>query len=123
MINMNTKHTNKNAKNVNNIGMDVEYPKDVCDDNNCPFHGSIKLRGRVFKGKVVSDKMNKTIVVEWERRFYIPKYERFEKRWTKVKAHNPSCINAKTGDFVLLAETRPISKTKHFVVIQKTWNS
>ncbi|MCF7866552.1 30S ribosomal protein S17, partial [Candidatus Woesearchaeota archaeon] len=58
------------------------------------------------------------VTVEWERRKYIPKYERYEKRRTKVKAHNPEEIDAKVGDKVIIAETRPISKTKNFVVIK-----
>lgn len=78
----------------------------------------LSIRGRKFTGTVVSDKMSKTVTVEWERRKYIPKYERYEKRRTKVKAHNPEEIDAKVGDKVIIAETRPISKTKNFVVIK-----
>lgn len=79
----------------------------------------LSIRGRKFTGTVVSDKMSKTVTVEWERRKYIPKYERYERRRTRVKAHNPENIDAKTGDKVIIAETRPISKTKNFIVIQK----
>ncbi|MCF7871817.1 30S ribosomal protein S17 [Candidatus Woesearchaeota archaeon] len=78
----------------------------------------LSIRGRKFTGTVVSDKMSKTVTVEWERRKYDPKYERYEKRKTKVKAHNPENINAKTGDKVIIAETRPISKTKNFIVLK-----
>lgn len=78
----------------------------------------ISTRGRKFTGKVISDKMSKTVTVQWERRKYIPKYERYEKRRTKVKAHNPEEINAKKGDFVIIMETRPLSKTKNFIVTQ-----
>jgi small subunit ribosomal protein S17 len=73
-------------------------------------------RGREFTGIVISDKMSKTVTVEWERRKYIPKYERYQKRRTKVKAHNPTSINAEKGDLVIINETRPISKTKNFIV-------
>ena len=79
---------------------------------------SISTRGRTFTGLVISDKMNKTVTVEWERRKYIPKYERYQKRRTKVKAHNPETINAEKGDLVSIMETRPISKTKNFIVIE-----
>lgn len=75
------------------------------------------IRGRTFEGKVVSDKMHKTVIVEWPRIKLISKYERYEKRRTRVKAHNPDKINAKTGDLVTIRETRPLSKTKHFIVI------
>jgi small subunit ribosomal protein S17 len=78
---------------------------------------NISTRGRTFTGIVISDKMNKTVTVEWERRKYIPKYERYQKRRTKVKAHNPPSINAEKGDTVVIMETRPLSKTKNFIVI------
>ncbi|MFH1589765.1 MAG: 30S ribosomal protein S17 [archaeon] len=78
----------------------------------------ISLRGRVFEGIVTSDKMHKTVTVEWERRKHVPKYERYEKRRSKVKAHNPESMNAKTGDKVKIMETRPLSKTKNFIVIE-----
>lgn len=78
----------------------------------------LSLRGRTFEGRVVSDKMHKTVTVEWERRKYVPKYERYERRRTKVKAHNPESINAKTGDIVRIVETRPLSKTKNFIVVE-----
>jgi small subunit ribosomal protein S17 len=77
----------------------------------------ISTRGRIFTGIVTSDKMSKTVTVEWGRRKYIPKYERYQKRRTKVKAHNPETINAEKGDTVVIMETRPISKTKNFIVI------
>lgn len=76
----------------------------------------ISTRGRTFTGVVISDKMSKTVTVEWARRKYIPKYERYQKRKTKVKAHNPESINAEKGDEVIIQETRPISKTKNFIV-------
>jgi small subunit ribosomal protein S17 len=81
---------------------------------------SISKRGRTFTGLVTSDKMSKTVTVEWERRKYLPKYERYQKRRTKVKAHNPENINAEKGDTVTIMETRPISKTKNFIVIEIT---
>ena len=61
---------------------------------------------------------DKTAVVRWEHTRYITKYERFERRHTRVSAYNPKCINAKKGDFVKIAETRPLSKTKCFCVIE-----
>ena len=78
----------------------------------------ISTRGRVFTGNVISDKMDKTVTVSWPRQVYVPKYERYEKRKSTVKAHNPSEINARVGDRVVIAECRPISKTKKFIVIE-----
>lgn len=78
----------------------------------------LSLRGRTFEGTVISDKMRKTVTVEWGRKNFVPKFERYEKRRTRVKAHNPENINAKTGDFVRIKETRPLSKTKNFIVTE-----
>ena len=76
----------------------------------------ISTRGRTFTGKVIKDKMAKTVTVEWDRQKYVPKYERYEKRRSRVKAHNPESINAKEGDIVVIEETRPLSKTKNFII-------
>ena len=101
------------------IGINVEEPKEKCDDPNCPFHGHLKVRGIIIKGKVVSTAMQKTVVVERERLHYVPKYERYEKRTSRYKAHLPTCIKVKKGDEVIIMECRPLSKTKHFVVVAK----
>ncbi|MBR9692384.1 30S ribosomal protein S17 [Candidatus Woesearchaeota archaeon] len=82
-------------------------------------NGEFRTHGRTFTGTVVSDKMHRTVVVEWERRHYVPKYQRYQRRYSKVAAHNPDEIDAKKGDKVTIMETRPISKTKSFVVIKK----
>ena len=102
-----------------NIGLPgVEPPEKECDDPNCPFHGTLSVRGIVLEGVVVSDKMDKTVVVEREYLHYVRKFRRYERRRSKIHAHNPPCINAKKGDRVLIAETRPISKTVSFVVVK-----
>ena len=79
---------------------------------------NLSVRGKTFVGKVVSAKMHKTVVVEWERRTLIPKFERYEKRRSKVSAHNSEEINAQEGDIVRIQETRPLSKTKNFAVVE-----
>ncbi|MBW2970212.1 30S ribosomal protein S17 [Candidatus Woesearchaeota archaeon] len=80
---------------------------------------SIRTRGRTFTGTVVDAKMQKTATVEWPRRKFIRKYERYETSKTSVKAHNPENIDAKEGDIVKVMETRPLSKTKQFIIIEK----
>jgi small subunit ribosomal protein S17 len=102
-----------------NIGLDIKAPKEKCDSVKCPFHGKLPIRGRVFRGTVVSDKSKNTVVVMWSYFNFIPKYERYERKKTKILAHNPSCINAKKGDAVVVAECRPVSKKKNFVVVGK----
>jgi small subunit ribosomal protein S17 len=89
-----------------------------CNDRFCPTHGTSKLHGRILEGVVVSAKAYKTVTVDKLRLFFLHKYERSEKRHTKVLVHNPPCINAKLGDEVRIMETRPLSKTKHFIVIE-----
>lgn len=103
-----------------NIGIQgIETPKESCTDRNCPFHGNLKVRGRIFKGKVVSDKMTKGIIMEFEQLYKLPKYERFAKKIVRIKAQNPPCINAKLGDNIVIGECRRLSKTKSFVVLKK----
>ncbi len=92
---------------------------DKCNDIHCVTHQGFKTHGRVFQGTVISSKAQKTVTVEWERRKYITKYERYEKRRTRVKAHSPDCNLFEKGDVVEIKECRPISKTKKFVVIKK----
>ncbi len=99
------------------IGLKVQPPAEKCDDPHCPWHGNLKIHGRYFEGIVVSDKPKKTVTVERQHYHYLKKYERYELRRSRIHAHNPPCINAKPGDKVLIAETRPLSKTKSFVVV------
>jgi small subunit ribosomal protein S17 len=97
----------------------LRRPEQECDDVNCPFHGTLSVRGRVLNGVVVSDKMDKSVVVSIEYLRFYPKYERYARMNSRITAHNPPCIDAKTGDRVKIAECRPISKTKAFVVVEK----
>ncbi len=64
-------------------------------------------------GKVVSDKMNKTIVVEVERRVPHPQFKKIIRRTSKFYAHDEHEV-AKIGDRVLISETRPLSKLKRW---------
>ena len=93
--------------------------KTEANDKNQPNLGSLSLRGRVFKGVVINDIMQQTVTVEWERRKPVKKYERYEKKRTRVKVHNPKSINAKKGNLVEIQECRPMSKTKQFVIVKK----
>jgi len=92
-------------------------------DKKCPFTGNLKLRGKTFRGIVVSKDTHKTVRVTWTTKHFVKKYERFMLKRTKVAAHNPEVINAKIGDEVIIAECKPISKTKKFIVIQNLGHS
>ncbi|MEM0162542.1 MAG: 30S ribosomal protein S17, partial [Thermoproteota archaeon] len=86
----------------------LSEPSSACNDVKCPFHGKVKVRGRVIKGEVVSDKMVRNVVVQINYLHYIKKYRRYERRKSRIPAHNPPCIGAKTGDRVVIGETRPL---------------
>ena len=104
---------------VRNIGIEARQPEKNCVDSKCPWHGILPVRGRVFQGEVISDKAPKTLTVKWDYVHYISKYERYERRHSSVHAYKPDCIEAKKGDIVKIAECRPLSKTKSFVVIER----
>jgi len=72
---------------------------------------------KVREGLVVSDKMDKTIVVELEDRVKHPRYAKVIRRTSKVKAHDEQGV-AGIGDRVLLAETRPMSATKRWRLVE-----
>ena len=69
------------------------------------------------RGYVVSDKMDKTIVVEVEDRVMHPLYKKVIRRSTKVKAHDET-NSAGIGDLVVIDETRPLSATKNWRLVE-----
>ncbi len=100
------------------IGIDANPPTEVCNDVHCPWHGHAKIRGRIFEGVVVSTKMQRSVVVQWDYIKKVRKYKRYMRARTKITAHLPDCIKVKEGDIVRIGETKPISKTKAFVVFE-----
>jgi small subunit ribosomal protein S17 len=74
--------------------------------------------GKVLSGKIVSTKMKDTIVVLVERFTKHPKYGKFLKRQKKFKVHDAGNKH-KEGEVVQIIETKPISKGKHFMVLEK----
>lgn len=74
---------------------------------------------QIFTGKVVSTKMAKTVVVVIERKLRHPRYKKVMTRHNKIVAHNED-DSIKEGDMVTIRSTRPISKTKHFIVVSDT---
>ena len=100
-----------------NIGIEMPPPKRSCEDRNCPFHGRLSVRGISLDVQVVSTKMKGTVVVKRERRHYVKKYQRYEKRTSRYMAHLPPCIDLSVGDMVKIMECRPLSKGTSFVVL------
>jgi len=87
-----------------------------CNDPKCPIHGNLKTHGSEFEGVVISTKAAKTAIVRREYTKYLYKYERSLRNNSKIHAYSPECLNVKTGDKVVIAECRKLSKTKSFVV-------
>jgi len=71
---------------------------------------------RILQGVVVSDKMDKTIVVKVERRVMHPVYKKFVRRSKKYHAHDEA-NQYKSGDTVRIRECRPLSRTKRWEVV------
>ena len=90
-----------------------------CHDPRCPIHSSISIRGKIFTGVVTAMRMQRTATVEWERKKYLKKYERYTKTRTRVYAHIPWCMKIELGDIVEVGETKPLSKIKKFVILGK----
>jgi len=72
---------------------------------------------RTLTGKVISNKMDKSITVLIERRVQHPMYGKFIRRSTKLHAHDENNV-CKEGDIVTIAECRPISKTKAWTLVE-----
>ena len=72
---------------------------------------------RTIEGRVVSNKMQKTVTVLLERQVQHPLYGKIVRRSTKVHAHDEKS-ECKEGDVVRIAETRPMSKTKNWRVVK-----
>ena len=64
-------------------------------------------------------KFPKRVVIEFERVVYIPKYERYYKKKTRLHARIPEGMHIQPGDYVKVQECRPLSKITHFLVIEK----
>lgn len=105
---------------VRNIGIPVRPPQRSCEDSNCPFHGALRIRGKMIEGTVVSKKMNRSVTVERDYMHYFRKYMRYEKRRSRIMAHCPPCLEINEGRRVTIAECRPISKEVAFVVVQSS---
>jgi small subunit ribosomal protein S17 len=72
---------------------------------------------QTIEGKVISDKMDKTIVVQIERKVKHPLYGKYVKRFSKMVAHDEK-NDCRIGDVVLIQHTRPLSKTKCWKLIE-----
>ena len=99
-------------------GLAGEPPQKECTDGKCHFHGNINVKKENYVGVVIKKDANRTATIGWGRRLHIPKYERYEKRRSRLRVHNPACIDAAVGDEVRVMRTRPLSKTKNFMIVE-----
>ncbi len=79
--------------------------------------GEQEKRARALVGRVVSDKMDKTITVMVERRVKHPLYKKYIRRSAKLHAHDEN-NECHIGDTVSIAQTRPLSKTKTWSLVK-----
>lgn len=106
------------------IGLDVTQPPEPDDPETydyatCPFYGDLPARGQLREGIVATNDMDRTVVVEREYDVFVPKYDRYMKRRSRIPAHVPEVLEPLSiGDRVKIAETRPLSKTKSHVVVE-----
>ena len=100
------------------IGLKVKAPSRECTDKHCPFHGNLSVRGKLFDGKVTSSKAKQTITLTKELPMYFSKFKRYARSKNTIHAHVPECIDVESGDHVLTAECRPISKSVSYVVVE-----
>ena len=76
----------------------------------------LEMPKRIMQGVVVSDRMDKTVVVNVERKFPHPLYKKYIKRSKRYHAHDENNTH-KVGDTVSIQECRPLSKTKRWEVV------
>jgi len=104
------------------IGLGYKTPSEAINgtyiDKKCPFTGEVSIRGRILTGRVVSTKMNRTIILRRDYLHFIPKYHRYEKRHKNLAAHVSPAFRAEVGDIVTVGQCRPLSKTVRFNVIR-----
>ncbi len=108
-----------------NIGIPgVVPPKskaEDCKDQSCPYHGTTRIRGKITQGVVVSKKSKNTVIIRRDYVQFIKKYQRYERRNTRLACHLPDCLlsEIEIGDLVKVGESRKISKSKAFIILEK----
>ncbi|GMY22959.1 40S ribosomal protein S11 [Fagus crenata] len=104
------------------IGLKIKTPRDAIEgtyiDKKCPFTGDVSIRGRIITGTCHSAKMIRTIIVRRDYLHFVKKYQRYEKRHSNIPAHVSPCFRVKEGDYVVIGQCRPLSKTVRFNVLR-----
>ncbi|TKA50121.1 hypothetical protein B0A53_06468 [Rhodotorula sp. CCFEE 5036] len=91
------------------VGLGFKTPREAIEgtyiDKKCPFTGLVSIRGRILTGKVVSTKMNRTIIIRREYLHFVPKYSRYEKRHKNVAVHCSPAFRVEVGDNVTVGHS------------------
>ncbi|MBN1802937.1 MAG: 30S ribosomal protein S17 [Candidatus Lokiarchaeota archaeon] len=109
------------SRNIGIPGVNPPKSKEDCMDKYCPFHGSTKIRGKITKGVIVNKKARNSVIIRQDYVKFVKKYQRYERRNSRLACHLPECLRQEmqVGDLVIVGESRKISKTKAFVVLDK----
>merc|ERR1712137_1508693 len=113
----------KKLRYVKNVGLGFKTPREAIDgtyiDKKCPFTGNVHIRGRILTGRVLKQKMIRTIVIRRDYLHYIRRYNRFEKKHKNMSVHLSPCFrDVSIGDIVTVGECRPLSKTVKYNVLK-----
>jgi small subunit ribosomal protein S17 len=97
----------------------MKQKKDTHDKGEI-MKNEISTRGRSFQGEVIR-KIGTRVAIEFEKSLFLRKYERYEKRKTRLNAKIPKTMTEliSVGDYIEIKECRPLSKSIHFVVTKK----
>ena len=108
------------SRNIGIPGVEAPVSKE-CNDQSCPFHGDTRIRGKITQGVVVSKKSRNTVIIRMDYVQFVKKYQRYERRNSRLACHLPECLRNEVdvGDTVRVGESRKISKTKAFIVLNK----
>merc|ERR1711869_158482 len=117
-----SRSTRKGPRQVKSIGLGFKVPAKAKEgryiDKKCPFVGQVSIRGKLLRGVVHRTFMKNTITIRRDYLHYIKKYRRYEKRHKMISAHCAPCFDARPGDEVMIGETRPLTKTVRFNVLE-----
>merc|ERR1712137_1020265 len=117
-----SRSTRKGPRQVKSIGLGFKVPLKAKEgryiDKKCPFVGQVSIRGKLLRGVVHRTFMKNTITVRRDYLHYQKKYRRYEKRHKMISAHCSPAFDARPGDEVIIGETRPLSKTVRFNVVE-----
>lgn len=105
-----------------NVGLGIKTPREAIEgtyiDKKCPFTGNVSIRGRLFRGVVVSTKMTRTVIVRRDYLHWIRKYKRFEKRHRNIPAHVSPCFRIREGDQVTIGQVSNVVNLRKSLCIR-----